>query len=87
MFWLGFGWLWLLESSGQAIGTGFGLALAWLGLSHGLRGGCVTNLAYCRESSLELPPILGGFHVVKVVLREHPWSPHSHSVSFHLNIW
>jgi hypothetical protein len=72
MFWLGFGWLW----------PGFG----FVGLSHGLRGGCVINLACRRESSLELPPILGGFPV-KVVLREHPMSTHSHSVSFHLDIW
>jgi hypothetical protein len=58
--WLG------LEATGFGLALGgFGLALAWLGLSHGLRGGCVMNLAYCRESSLELPPILGGFHVFK----------------------
>jgi hypothetical protein len=32
-----------------------------------------------QGSSLELPPILGGFHIVKVVLGEHP-GPHTVAV-------
>src|SRR6202011_2892298 len=35
-FWLAFVWPWLTISPGQANKVGFGLALAWLGPSHGL---------------------------------------------------
>ena len=33
--WPGFSWLWLCDIMGQAIGHGFGLFMAWLGLGHG----------------------------------------------------
>jgi hypothetical protein len=79
--WLG------LEATGFGLALGgFGLALAWLGLSHGLRGGSAINHTYCGESSLELPPMLGELHVVKATLKGRPWSTHSHSMSFHINI-
>jgi len=33
--------LWLGQTSGQAVGNGFGLALAWLGPGHGLGRGLI----------------------------------------------
>jgi len=39
--WLGLTRLWLGQTSGQAVGNGFGLAPAWLGPGHGLGRGLI----------------------------------------------